>query len=248
MAIEGLAGILKYKQQQKEKEEARNRPKAEYLSSVWPETPRNKSGLGDTIIGQFVQELDKGSSNYDPEKGLGLLLTEHEPPGAKGFMRRANCTDPEGEGEDCYGCERKKVDFVKDAKEGNWKTKTSLYINFATLIDGEPKVFVLSRNVNSGFFDQILDEIKDEGTLLGTSYRITKSGSGTQTSWNLKPVKDAMFDISDIEAFDLKETVERAIPYEDQAEYYGAVWSGRGNDSTVSESKSTKVDSGDDEW
>lgn len=230
MAIEGLAGIQKYKQKVKEKEEARNRPKAEYLSSIFPGTTKNKSGLGDEVVGQFVQELDKGSKNYDPERGLGLLLVEHEPPGRDGFKRRADCTDPEAEdSDDCYACTVKKTDFVKDAPEGNWKTKTSLYINFATLVDGKPKVFVLSRNASSGFFDQVLAEIKDEGSLLTTSYRISKSGSGTTTSWNLKPVKDEMFSLDGVESFDLKETVQRAIPLDEQPAYYGAVYSGRGN-------------------
>lgn len=230
MAIEGLAGIKKYKEQVKAKEEARNRPKAEYLSSIYPGNAKNKSGLGDVVVGQFTQELDKGSANYDPEKGIGLLLTEHEPPGRDGFKRRADCTDPEAEdADDCYACTVKKTDFVKDAPEGNWKTKTNLYINFAVLVDGEPKVFVLSRNASSGFFDQILQEIEDEGSLLTTSYRITKSGSGTTTTWTLKAVKDEMFDTSGLENFDLKETVQRAIPLDEQAAYYGAVYSGRGN-------------------
>lgn len=242
MAIEGLAGILKYKADQAAKEEARNRPKAEYLSSIFPKE------TGNEIVGQFLQELDKGSTNYDPEKGLGLLLTEHEPPGRDGFKRRANCTDPEAEDIDnCYGCQRKKLEWVKDAPDGNWKTKTNLYINFATLIDGKPKVFVLSRNANSGFFDQVLQEIKDEGSLMTTAYRITKSGSGTQVTWTLKAVKDEMFDISDLEAFDLKETVERDIPLDEQPKYYGAVWSGRGNASN-DESTSTKVDDDNDAW
>jgi hypothetical protein len=242
MALEGLAAIKKFKQEQREKEEARNRPKAEYLSSVYPKK------TGDVIVGQFLQELDKGSKNYDPERGLGLLLIEHEAPGRDGFKRRANCTNPDQDGEDCYPCERKKIDYVKDGD--NWKTKTNLYINFATIIDGEKKVFVLSRNANSGFFDQVLQEIEDEGTLLATSYRITKSGTGTQTNWTLKAVKDEMFDISDLETFDLKETVERQIPYEDQAEYYGAVWSGRGNsvDSDEKPGKGASLATSDDEW
>lgn len=246
MAIEGLAGILKYKADQAAKEEARNRPKAEYLSSVFPKE------TGNEIVGQFVQELDKGHEGYDPEKGLGLLLTEHEPPGRDGFKRRANCTDPEAEDIDnCYACQRKKLEWVKDAPEGNWKTKTNLYINFATLIDGKPKVFVLSRNANSGFFDQIFQEIKDEGSLMTTSYRITKSGTGTTTNWALKGVKDEMFDISDLEVFDIKETVERNIPLDQQPEYYGAVWSGRNNAASSESSsvgKASAAASGDDEW
>lgn len=254
MAIEGLAGIKKYKEEQKAKEEARNRPKAEYLSSVWPETAKNKSGLGDQLVFQFIQELDKGAPNYDPEKGLGLLLKEHEPPGRDGFKRRANCTNPEGEDkDDCYGCLRRDAEWVKDSKEGNWKTKTNLYINIATLIDGKPRVFVLSRNADSGFFDQILEELDDNGgTLLGSTYRVTKSGTGTSTSWNLKPVKDEMFDVSELDAFDLRETVERAIELDEQPKYYGAVWSGRGNfaaaSSGESAGKASASTSGDDEW
>lgn len=250
MAIEGLAQILKFKADQAAKEEARNRPKAEYLSSVFPGNKKNNSGLGDAFVGQFVQELDKGSANYDPEKGLGLLLKEHQPPGRDGFKRRADCTDPESEDPtECYACDVKRADYVKDAPEGNWKTQTFLYINFATLIDGEPKVFVLSRNANSGFFDQILQEIKDEGSLLTTSYRITKSGSGTTTNWSLKGVKDPMFDISNLEPFDIKETVQRSIPLEDQAAYYGAVYSGRGNTAgAATESKAAKADDDNDAW
>jgi hypothetical protein len=250
MAIEGLAGILKYKADQKAKEEARNRPKAEYLSSIFPETPKNKSGFGDEIVVQFVQELDKNCKNYDPEKGIGLLLKEHEPPGRDGFKRRANCTDPEAEDKnDCYACLRKEAEYVKDAKEGNWKTKTNLYINVAVIVDGKPKVFVLSRNADSAFMDDVLYEINERGTLLDTAFRIKKSGSGTSTQWGLRPVKDEMFDISELEAFDLKETVERAIPLEDQPKYYGAVWSGRGNASDGdSESKATQVDDDNDAW
>lgn len=243
MAIEGLAGILKYKADQAAKEEARNRPKAEYLSSVFPKE------TGNEIVGQFVQELDKSHQGYDPEKGLGLLLKEHEPPGRDGFKRRADCTDPEAEDKnDCYACLRKDAEWVKDAPDGNWKTKTNLYINFATLIDGKPKVFVLSRNANSGFFDQILQEIKDEGSLMTTSYRITKSGSGTTTNWALKGVKDEMFDISGLDVFDLKETVQRQIPLDEQPAYYGAVWSGRGGSAGATESKSAKVDDDNDAW
>lgn len=244
MAIEGLASIMKFKADQAAKEEARNRPKAEYLSSVFPKK------TGDEIVGQFVQELDKGHQGYDPEKGLGLLLTEHEPPGRDGFKRRADCTDPEQEDIDnCYACQRKKLEWVKDAPDGNWKTKTNLYINFATVIDGERKVFVLSRNANSGFFDQLLQEIKDEVSLMTTAYRITKSGTGTKVVWTLKGVKDEMFDISDLEAFNLKETVQREIPLDQQPEYYGAVWSGRnGSTAGASEGKAAKPESGDDEW
>jgi len=254
MAIEGLAGILKYKADQAAKEEARNRPKAEYLSSIFPKE------TGNEIVGQFIQELDKDHEGYDPEKGLGILLTEHEPPGRDGFKRRANCTDPEAEDIDnCYACQRKKLEWVKDAPEGNWKTKTNLYINFATLVNDKdskgnpikvPKVFVLSRNANSGFFDQVLQEIKDEGGLMTTSYRITKAGQGTQVTWSLKGVKDEMFDVSELEAFNLKETVERAIPLDQQPEYYGAVWSGRNKtaDSDSPVGKASAASSGDDEW
>lgn len=207
----GLAGLRQHAEEEKAKEEARNRPKAEYLSSIYPKK------TGDTIEGRFLQELDEGSANYDAERGLGFFAVEHEAPGKQGFQRRGLCT-VETEGR-CFPDERRAANY-----EEGWKTKTNFYINFLTEFEGEKKVFVLSRNANSTFAQALVQDAVDEGSITDANYRITKTGSGTQTQWILKRLKGDPLDDTGVELFDLEETVIRDIPYADQAKYYGAVF------------------------
>lgn len=215
--IQGLAGLRKAREEQQEKEAARNRPKAEYFS--WKEN--SKATNPDQILVQFLQELDPSAPGYKEEAGLAVAVVEHEAPGPKGFMARATCTiDSEGQ---CYACERKKADY----QEG-WKTKTNLYIN--ALVDyngkGDYKTVVISRNFNQSFAQQIMDVAVEDGSITDTVFKITKHGTGTQTVWVLSPTKQALWDTTDADLFDLKETVLRDISYEKQPEYFGRVWDG----------------------
>jgi hypothetical protein len=215
--IQGLAGLRKAREEQQEKEAARNRPKAEYFS--WKEN--SKAPNPDQILVQFLQELDPSAAGYKEEAGLAVAVVEHEAPGPKGFQARATCTiDSEGQ---CYACERKKADF----QEG-WKTKTNIYIN--ALVDyngkGDPKVVVISRNFNQSFAQQVLDIAVEDGTITDTVFKITKHGSGTQTVWVLSPTKQPVWSTEGHDLFDLKETVLRDISYEKQPEYFGRVYDG----------------------
>ena len=73
----------------------------------------------------------------------------------------------------------------------------------------------------------MVDEAEDEGTITEFNYRIKRTGEGKQTVWSLKRLdKDTPFDDSGVEVFDLNETARRDITYEDQARYYGSVYSG----------------------
>lgn len=209
--LKGLAAIKRYQQEQKEKAEAANRPKADWFK--WP-----KGVSVATVL--FLQEMDEGAAGYKEDRGLGFIVVEHQAPGPDGFKRRANCTI-ESEGE-CYACERHSQDY----KEG-WRQRTNLYIN--ALVDfnnGEgPKPVVISRNANSSFVQALIEEAVEENTITAANYRITKVGEGTTTQWLLKGLKDR-FDDEKVEVFDLEETAIRVVPYEKQADYYGAVYSG----------------------
>jgi hypothetical protein len=209
MAFKGLAEIKKYQDAQKAKAEAAARPKAEWLSSVFPKE------TGDTITVSFMQELDTDAKGYDPEVGVGLLQVEHHAPGPKGFTRRANCTQEE-EGQ-CYACERHSQNY----KEG-WRQRTNLYIN--VLYDGKP--YVLSRNANSAFTESLIQEAVEEGSITDNEFRITKVGVDTGTNWLLKRLKTEAQKPAGVKPFDLEETAVRSIAYDKQAEYYGAVYSG----------------------
>lgn len=231
-AIKGLAAIRKHQEEQKAKAEAANRPKAEWFK--WPKGVTVATAL-------FLQELDEEAANYNADRGVGFIQVEHQAPGPDGYKRRANCTI-ESEGE-CYACERHSQDY----KEG-WRQRQNLYIN--ALVDfgqGEgPKPVVIQRNANSSFVQALIEEAVEEGTITGTNYRITKVGEGTTTQWLLKALKDR-FNDENVEVFDLDETAVRKVPYEKQADYYGAVYSGPGG-SSESESSNAGSSAVDAEW
>jgi hypothetical protein len=228
--IRGLAAIKEMQRKQKEAQEARERPKAEWFK--WPKGVTTATAL-------FLQEMDEGAAGYKPERDLGFIQVEHQAPGPEGYKRRANCTH-ESEGE-CYACER----HAQDYKEG-WRQRSNLYIN--ALVDfgqGEgPQVVVIQRNANSSFVQALIEEAVEENTITANNYKITKVGEGTTTQWLLKGLKDR-FDDSAVEVYNLKETAVRAIPYEKQAEYYGAVYSGGASSSEETSGGTSSVDA---EW
>lgn len=225
MAITGLAGIKKFQEEQAAKEEARNRPKADWLSGVFPKD------TGNSIEVRFMQELDVDMKNYDEKRGVGFIALEHHAPGKDGFKRRASCTLDES---DCYPCERHKADYA-----AGWKQRQSLYINVAVLIKGELKPFLLTRNANSTFANALIQEAIDEGSITDSMYRITKSGSGTQTQWMPKRLPNAtLVDDSQLEVFDINETALRDITYDKQPEWYGEVVVETPAESTREESSS----------
>lgn len=230
----GLAALKAHQEEQKAKQEAANRPKAEWFSSVFPKK------LGDEVVVRFLQELDPEARNYSDERGLGFIAVEHQAPGPEGYKRRALCTaDAEGQ---CYACERHNLDY----KEG-WRQRQNLYINVLVTVDGESKVFVLSRNANSSFAEQLIQEAVDEGSITDANYRITKTGSGTQTNWLLKRLKGDPMDDSGAEVYNLDETALRDITYDKQADYYGAVYSGAGAAGS-DEAPASSSANADEEW
>lgn len=233
----GLAAIKAYQEEQKAKAEAANRPKAAWFSSVFPKE------LGDTVEVLFLQELDEDSENFNAERGQGIIAVEHTAPGPDGYKRRGLCT-LESDGQ-CYACERHSARV--EADKGGWRQRQNLYINVAVKVKGEVKVFVLSRNANSSFTDSLVQEAVDEGSITNAMYRITKTGSGTQTNWLLKRLPKAeLLDVSGVECFDLEETAIRSIDYDKQAEYYGAVYGGGATASDEGSASSSAP--ADEEW
>jgi hypothetical protein len=231
---QGLAALRAHQEEQKAKEEARNRPKADWFSSVFPKK------LGDSATVRFLQELDADAPGYNAERGLAVIAVEHQAPGEQGFRRRALCTIvTEGQ---CYACERHKQDY-----KAGWKQRTNFYVNVLVEVDGEKKVYILSRNANANFTDAIIQEAVDEGGITDANYRLTKTGTGTQTNWLVKRLKGDPMEDAGVEVYDLNEVALRAIPYENQAEYYGAVFSdaGSSDEGGAPASSSTTVD---EEW
>lgn len=204
--LKGFAGIKKAREKAAEAREALNN-KIEWFSL-------SKDRKSARIV--FLQELDSDGKNYNSSNGEVIALVEHQAPGKEGWKARALCTK---EDEDrCYACEQYSLD-----PQAGWKAKTMLYINVLDLEDN--KVKVLSRNVNNNFVTLLSEEYDDEGTITDRVFRITKSGEGLQTVWNLKglnrehePVPDEAPELYDLEK--AVTAVVKRVPYSEQREYY----------------------------
>lgn len=233
--IKGLAQIKKNQEEQAARAAERDKPKVAWLSSVFPKK------TGDVVNVRFLQELDPDMTNYDEARGVGFIAVEHNAPGPDGFKYRGKCTGDEGA---CYACERHRLDY----KEG-WKPKQNLYINVALEFEGKPQVFVLSRNANSTFIQSLIQEAIDEGSITDSMYRITKTGTGTQTQWIPKRLpKEPLLDDSGLTLFNIDEAVIRNIAYDEQPKYYGqAAGVSVDSDGDSSEGGATKPPV-DEEW
>lgn len=244
-----LAGLANFKAELKRREEAaaeRDRPKAQYFN--WKNN-QNKDDKNVVYV-RFLQEFDKDVPGYDESRGLPLMAVEHTAPGKEGFKRRASCTVESAEG--CYACER----HPEDRKKG-WGQKSNFYIwALVDYKDGEgPVPVVVSRSFGSTFVEDLIDEVEkdSENRITDKMFKIVKKGSGKDTRWKLIHAQGVeLYDDTDVELLDLETAVLRAIPYEEQPAYFGAVYKDGDpldNDDEDTESKPSKLtESGPIKW
>ncbi len=214
--VKGLASIKKHQAEQQEKAAAGGKKFPEFLYRVFPKV------VGNEVVVRFLQELDPDMENYREDRGIGLIAVEHEAGAAdkdseapkKGFMYKALCTAADDG--DCYACAMHKANY-----KGGWRPKQNLYINVLVEVEGEKKVFVLSKNANSSFVQSLIQEAVDEGSITDANYRITKTGDGTTTQWLLKRLKGDALDDSSVELWDLEGEVLKSVPVDEQPAFYG---------------------------
>lgn len=234
---DSLEALRAYKAEQKRKAEEREKPKANWF--MWTEDGVKGSKRIDSVIARLLNEWAKDSPQY-AKYGPPLIKNEHQAPGEKGYQRRALCTK-ELEGQ-CYACERHALKLPED--EGGWRLRTNFYINALVQYPGldEPKVVIMSRNANASFVDDLLVELEDEGDISGANYRVRVTGEKNTTKWGLKRQSGEPFDLEGVEAYDLEATAVRHVAYEDQAEYYGAVYGNVGAPEQRKDESKTSVD------
>lgn len=179
---------------------------------------------------RFINELDEDSPNYDEARDLAIVVSEHTNP--KDYKRKAVCTmDSEGR---CYACEMNR----KEPKTG-WHPRFRFYTNL--LVDDgleDPYVAVWSQGVGKqSAFNTLKEYAIDTGSISNRDWKITRKGSGTDTTYVLIP-RDPdtdKFDWSGIEPFNLEKVV-REVPYVEQADFYF------GFDAAVGSSNTTNID------
>ncbi|AXH69606.1 single strand DNA binding protein [Streptomyces phage LukeCage] len=213
--LKGLDAIRAYKKKMAEQaaereERAKNadRPKPKYL----------RLGVDESVKVRFLQEMDTEARNYDPNKGVGVGAVEHQ--GLDGnFKFRANCTIETDRDNRCWACEKARV-AKQGSKEKGYSQRRNYYIN--VLVDrgdgNEPEVYVLSRGLNSSFVADLMEETDEEGSITEKTYKLTRRGSGTDSTYSLREVKNDTtfdkFDFDSLELFDIESQVLRNIPYE----------------------------------
>jgi hypothetical protein len=165
---------------------------------------------------RFVEELDEESANYNPDRGVAIVVKEHTNP--KDYKRKAlDTTDLEGRdwAEEMYR---------KDPKgNAGWKARLRFYCN--VLVDDgteDPYVAVWSQGLSKqSAFNTLREYALETGSISNLEWKLKRNGQGTETSYTLLPTKpdSEPFDWKDIEPFNLDKVV-RHVPYAEQEQFY----------------------------
>jgi hypothetical protein len=169
---------------------------------------------GQAVKIRFVEELDEDSPNYKEGRGLSLVVKEHTNP--KDYRRKAVDT-MESEGRD-WAEEMHR----KDPKAG-WRGRLRFYCN--VLVDDgieEPYVAIWSMGVSKqSAFNTIREYAIETGSISNLTWKLKRSGSGTETSYTLIPSApdSEPYDWSNAEPYDIDLALNH-VPYAEQEAFY----------------------------
>jgi len=169
---------------------------------------------GQSVRIRFVNELDADSPNYNEERDLAIVVSEHTNP--KDYRRKAVCTmDSEGR---CYGCEMAR----KEPKSG-WRARLRFYTNL--LVDDgieDPYVAVWSQGVSKqSAFNNAREYALETGSISNLNWKLKRQGTAMETTYVLLPSAPDTepFDWANIEPYNLEKVV-RELPYSEQETFY----------------------------
>ena len=163
---------------------------------------------------RFVNELDSDSANYNEDRGLAVVVSEHTNP--KDYKRKAACTQ-ESEGR-CFGCEMAR----KEPKSG-WRARLRFYTN--VLVDDgteDPYIAVWSQGISKqSAFNTIREYALETGSISNLVWKLKRNGQGTETNYTLIPSAPDTepFKWESKEFFNLEKVV-REVPYPEQEAFY----------------------------
>jgi hypothetical protein len=163
---------------------------------------------------RFANELDSDSANYNEDRGLAVVCSEHTNP--KDYKRKAACTQ-ESEGR-CFGCEMAR----KEPKSG-WRARLRFYTN--VLVDDgteDAYIAVWSQGISKqSAFNTIREYALETGSISNLQWKLKRNGQGTETNYTLIPsVPDSEpFKWNGYELFNLDKVV-REVPYPEQEAFY----------------------------
>jgi hypothetical protein len=169
---------------------------------------------GQAVKIRFIEELDEDSANYNAERGLALVVSEHTNP--KDYKRKAVDTM------DTEGRDWAEEMHRKDMKAG-WRARLRFYCN--VLVDDgieAPYVAIWSMGVSKqSAFNTIREYALETGSISNLTWKVKRNGQGTETSYTLIPggPDKEPFDWSSVEPFPLEKALNK-IPYAEQEAFY----------------------------
>ena len=169
---------------------------------------------GQAVKIRFIEELDEDSANYNAERGLALVVSEHTNP--KDYKRKAVDTM------DTEGRDWAEEMHRKDPKAG-WRARLRFYCN-VLVNDGieEPYVAIWSMGVSKqSAFNTIREYALETGSISNLEWKVKRNGQGTETSYTLIPSAPDKepFNWESVEPFPLEKALNK-IPYAEQEAFY----------------------------
>lgn len=169
---------------------------------------------GQSAMIRFVNELDEDSPHFDKDRGLAMIVKEHQNP--KDYRRKAVDTM------DSEGRDWAEEMHRKNPKAG-WGGRFRFYIN--VLVDDgidEPYMAIWSQGVGKqSAFNTLKEYFLETGAISNLNWKIKRQGTGTDTTYVLLPTApdSEPFDWSGLEPIPL-ESVVRHVPYAEQEAFY----------------------------
>jgi hypothetical protein len=169
---------------------------------------------GQSVKIRFIEELDEDSANFDPARGLSLVVKEHTNP--QDFKRRAVDT-MDTEGKD-WAEEMHK----KDMKAG-WRGKLRFYCN--VMVDNgvdAPHVAIWAMNISKQSpFNTIREYAIETGSVSNVVWKLKRNGQSTETTYTLIPTfpDKEPHDWAGVVPYDLELALNK-IPYAEQEAFY----------------------------
>ena len=169
---------------------------------------------GQAVKIRFIEELDEDSANYNAERGLALVVSEHTNP--KDYKRKAVDTM------DTEGRDWAEEMHRKDPKAG-LRARLRFYCN-VLVNDGieEPYVAIWSMGVSKqSAFNTIREYALETGSISNLEWKVKRNGQGTETSYTLIPSAPDKepFNWESVEPFPLEKALNK-IPYAEQEAFY----------------------------
>lgn len=165
---------------------------------------------GKSVMVRFLQEIDNNSEHYNEDNGLAFLVYVINPPTADGWKYR-------------FYVDEDNEHLLEEI--GDWPKKGRLFISMLVNRgnDAEPEWKLELWDASKAVLRQLLEWSDDMGGITHKEFKVTRSGTGTSTTYILMPKNETPDDFSpaDHEVVNVEERLLVRLTEADVAKYNG---------------------------